>query len=347
LSAEATEAFEAVREKVRRFVGAASTDEIVFTSGTTGAINLVAHSFGGRFVRPGDEVLITEMEHHSNIIPWQLLCERSDARLRVVPFDDEGRLRLDEFEKLLGPRTRIVSVAHTSNSLGTRNPIERIVEAAHAVGAVVMVDAAQAMVHEPIDVSRLGCDLLAFSSHKMFGPTGVGALYGRYDLLEQMPPFLGGGEMIELVHFDRSTYKAPPHRFEAGTPNIAGTIGLGAAIDYLEQAGLETIARHDAALLEYATQRLQELPGLRLIGTAPEKSGILSFNLDTVHSHDVGQWLDGFGVAVRAGHHCAQPVMQHFGVPSTVRASLVCYNTRQDVDRLVQGLLKTLEVMGR
>ncbi|HXV77224.1 MAG TPA: cysteine desulfurase [Candidatus Polarisedimenticolaceae bacterium] len=347
LSTEATEAFEGARAKVARFVGAARTEEVVFTSGTTAAVNLVAHSFGSRFVRSGDEVLITEMEHHSNIIPWQLLCERSGARLRVVPIDDDGALRLDEFERLLGPRTRIVSVAHTSNSLGTRNPIERIVAMAHAAGAVVLVDAAQAMVHQRVDVGRLGCDLLALSGHKMFGPTGIGALYGRYDLLERLPPFLGGGEMIEVVRFERSTYKAPPHRFEAGTPNIAGAIGLGAAVDYLERAGLARIAHHDARLLAYATERLLEIPGLRLIGTAADKTSILSFNLPRIHSHDVGQWLDGDGIAVRAGHHCAQPVMRHFGVPSTVRASLVCYNTRDEVDALVRGLVKTLEVMGR
>jgi len=346
LSAEATVAFEGSREKVRQFIHAPSVDEIVFTSGTSAAINLVAHSFGRRFVREGDEVLITEMEHHSNIVPWQLLCERSGAKLRVVPINDEGELELDQYETMLGPRTRIVAVTHTSNALGTRNPLSRMIESAHAIGVPVLVDAAQAMAHEIVDVSASGCDFLAFSGHKMFGPTGVGVLYGRYDLLEAMPPFLGGGEMIERVSFDGTTFKAPPQRFEAGTPDIAGVIGLGAAIDYLTGAGLDRIARHDADLLAYANERLGEVPGLRMIGTAEDKSSILSFDLDKVHSHDVGQWLDGDGVAVRAGHHCAQPVMDRFGVSSTVRASLACYNNREDVDALVRALLKTIEVMG-
>ena len=345
LSAEATAAFEGAREKIRRFINAPSVSEIVFTSGTTAAINLVANSFGQRFVREGDDVVITEMEHHSNIVPWQLLCERSGANLKVVPINDDGELELDRYEQLLGPRTRIVAVTHTSNALGTRNPISRIIDRAHAVGAKVLVDAAQAMAHEPVDVAKLGCDFLAFSGHKMLGPTGVGVLYGRYDLLEAMPPFLGGGEMIERVSFEGTSYKLPPSRFEAGTPDIAGVIGLGAAVDYLNRAGLDRIARHDTELLAYAHARLNEVPGLRMVGTARDKSSILSFNLARVHSHDVGQWLDGDGVAVRAGHHCAQPVMDRFGVSSTVRASLACYNTREDVDALVRALLKTIEVM--
>lgn len=345
LSAEATVAFEGAREKIRRFINAPAVEEIIFTSGTTAAINLVAHSFGRRFVREGDEIVITEMEHHSNIVPWQLLCERSGAILRVIAINDDGELELDRYEELLGPRTRIVAVTHTSNALGTRNPLSRIIEGAHAVGAAVLVDAAQAMAHEIVDVSASGCDFLAFSGHKMFGPTGVGVLYGRYDLLDAMPPFLGGGEMIERVTFEGTTYKAPPSRFEAGTPDIAGVIGLGAAVDYLTEAGLDRIANHDTQLLAYANARLGEVPGLRMIGTARDKSSILSFNLDRVHSHDVGQWLDGDGVAVRAGHHCAQPVMDRFGVSSTVRASLACYNNREDVDALIRALLKTIEVM--
>jgi len=345
LSAEATIGFEDVREKVRKFIGAPSVDEIVFTSGTSAAINLVAHSFGRRFVREGDEILITEMEHHSNIVPWQLLCEHSGAKLRVVPINDDGELELDQYEKLLGPRTRIVAVTHTSNALGTRNPLSRIIDAAHAIGVPVLVDAAQAMAHEVVDVSASGCDFLAFSGHKMFGPTGVGVLYGRYELLEAMPPFLGGGEMIEKVSFEGTTFKTPPSRFEPGTPDIAGVIGLGAAVDYLTGVGLDRIERHDADLLAYAHDRLGEVPGLRMIGTAKDRSSILSFNLDKIHSHDVGQWLDGDGVAVRAGHHCAQPVMDRFGVTSTVRASLACYNNREDVDALVRALLKTIEVM--
>ena len=347
LSAEATRDFEQVREKFARFVGAASSREIVFTSGTTAAINLVASSFGERFVTTGDEVLVTAMEHHSNIVPWQLLCERSGARLRVAPIDDEGELDLDAYRRLLGPRTRIVSVTHTSNALGTKNPIGLLAQEAHAVGAVLLVDAAQGLCHEPVDVLGLGCDFLACSAHKMFGPTGVGVLWGRYDLLERMPPFLGGGEMIESVRFERTTYKQPPQRFEAGTPDIAGVIGLGAALDYLTAAGLERIARHDADLAAYAADRLAEVPGLRRIGGSRRTSTILSFNLDGIHAHDVAQWLDGHGVAVRAGHHCAQPVMERFGVPSTVRASLACYNTRDDVDVLVRALHATIAGMGR
>jgi len=346
LSADATEAFESARESVARFVGAASPNEIVFTSGTTASINLVAHSFGRTHVREGDEVLITQMEHHSNIVPWQLLCESTGATLRVVPINDDGELVLEEYEKLLGPRTRIVAVTHTSNALGTRNPLSRMIAAAHALEVPVLVDGAQAMAHEPVDVAAMDCDFFAFSGHKMFGPTGIGVLYGKYDLLDSMPPFLGGGEMIETVRFGGTTFKEPPHRFEAGTPDIAGVIGLDAAVDYLNSAGLARIAAHDRELLDYATRRLLEVPGLRLMGTAADKSAILSFNLGRIHSHDVGQWLDGDGVAVRAGHHCAQPVMERFGVPSTVRASLACYNTRDDVDALVRALEKTNEVMG-
>jgi len=347
LSAEATREFEEVRRKVGRFIGAASDREVVFTGGTTAAINLVAHSFGQRFVRAGDEVLITQMEHHSNLVPWQLLCERSGARLRVVPIDDAGELMLDEYRRLLGPRTRIVAVTHTSNALGTRNPLDTIVGEARARGVPVLVDAAQAMAHGRLDVQRLGCDFAAFSGHKMFGPTGIGVLWGRYELLEQMPPFLGGGEMIEKVRFSGTTYKLPPDRFEAGTPDISGVVGLGAAVDYLEAAGLDRIASHDAELLAYASDRLAEVPGLVRIGTARDRASILSFNLEGIHSHDVAQWLDGEGVAVRAGHHCAQPIMERFGVSSTVRASLACYNTREDIDVLVRALLKTIEVMGR
>jgi cysteine desulfurase/selenocysteine lyase len=347
LSAEATRDFEEVREKFARFIGAASSREIVFTSGTTGAINLVASSFGERFVAAGDEVLVTAMEHHSNIVPWQLLCERRGARLRVAPIDDEGELDLEAYRRLLGPRTRIVAVTHTSNALGTSNPIDVLARDAHAVGAVVLVDAAQALCHEAVDVRRLDCDFLACSAHKMFGPTGVGVLWGRYELLESMPPFLGGGEMIESVRFEGTTYKHPPQRFEAGTPDIAGVIGLGAALDYLTGAGLERIARHDRELAAHAADRLAEVPGLRRIGGARRTSTILSFNLDGIHAHDVAQWLDGHGVAVRAGHHCAQPVMERFGVSSTVRASLACYNTHEDVDALVRALHATIAGMGR
>ncbi len=286
------------------------------------------------------------MEHHSNIVPWQLLCERTGAKLRVVPINDAGEPLIDEYEKLLGPRTKIVAVTHTSNALGTRTPLGRMIPAAHAVGAVVLVDGAQALAHGSVDVPELDCDFFAFSGHKMFGPTGIGVLYGKDEWLERMPPFLGGGEMIETVRFDGTSFKLPPQRFEAGTPDIAGVLGLGAAVDFLESADMERIARHDAQLLDYATRRVLEIPGIRIYGTAADKSSILSFNLGKIHSHDVGQWLDGDGVAVRAGHHCAQPVMEHFGVSSTVRASLACYNTLEDVDALVRALLRTNEVMG-
>jgi len=346
LSAESTEAFEAARGKIQRFVGARDRNEIVFTSGTTASINLVAHSFGQRFVGAGDEILITEMEHHSNIVPWRLLCERTGARLRFVPLDDSGELILEKYDELLGPRTKLVAVTHTSNALGTRNPLEHIVRLAHDRGVPVLVDGAQAMAHEKVDLSALGCDFFAFSGHKMFGPTGVGVLYGRSELLEQMPPFLGGGEMIRAVTLEKTTYKDPPYRFEAGTPDIAGAIGLGFAVDYLESVGMDRIAAHDDELLDYATRRLVEIPRLRLIGTARDKSSIVSFVLHEIHPHDVGTVIDLEGVAVRAGHHCAQPVMERFEVSSTVRASLACYNTREDVDALVAGIHRVIEVLG-
>jgi cysteine desulfurase/selenocysteine lyase len=346
LSSISTAAFEGTRDKLRRLVGARDRREIVFTSGTTGAINLVAHSWGDSNVGPGDEIVVTQMEHHSNIVPWQLLCERAGARLRVAPIDDDGRLMLDEFERLLGDRTKLVAVAHTSNALGTRNPVRRIVESAHAVGAVVVVDGAQAAAHDRLDAQADGYDFLAMSGHKMLGPTGVGALYGRAELLERMPPFMGGGEMIHTVSFEGTTYKDPPYRFEAGTPDIAGVIGLGSAIDYLNSVGLEPIERHEHELLEYATARLTEIPGVRLIGTAADKGAILSFIIDGIHPHDAATALDLDGVAVRAGHHCAQPVMERFGVPATLRASLACYSNRQDIDALVSGLRRAIEVLG-
>jgi len=346
LSSESTEAFEAARSKIQRFIGARDRNEIVFTSGTTGSINLVAHSFGGRFVGEGDEILITQMEHHSNIVPWQLLCERTGARLRFVPLDDSGELILEKYEELLGPRTRLVALSHTSNALGTRNPLGHVIRVAHERGVPVLVDGAQAVAHEKIDVAAMGCDFFAFSGHKMFAPTGVGVLYGRGELLEKMPPFLGGGEMIRSVTLEKTTYKDPPYRFEAGTPDIAGAIGLGFAVDYLESVGMDRIATHDDELLDYATRRLAEIPRLRLIGTARDKSSIVSFVLDDIHPHDVGTIIDLEGVAVRAGHHCAQPVMERYDVPATVRASLACYNTREDVDALVGGIHRVIEVLG-
>jgi cysteine desulfurase/selenocysteine lyase len=346
LSAEATEAFEGVREHVARFLGAASASEIVFTSGTTAAINLVAHAFGARFVQRDDEIVVTEMEHHSNLVPWQLLCARTGARLRAVPFDDTGRLSIESLDSLLSDRTRLVSVTHTSNALGTRNPLPRLIAAARARGIPVLVDAAQAIAHERVDVRALDCDLLAFSGHKAYGPTGIGVLYGKRALLDELPPFLGGGEMIEHVRLAGSTFKVPPHRFEAGTPHIAGVLGLGAALAWIERAGLDELGPHDDTIARYAAERLAALPRVRLVGTAEDKGPIVSFVVDGVHPHDIAQWLDGAGIAVRAGHHCAQPALDRLGLGSTVRASFACYNTHADVDVLVDALSQTIEVLG-
>lgn len=345
LSQRATEAYEAARDTVRQFIHAARREEIVFVRGTTEAINLVAASYGQR-LRAGDEILVSEMEHHSNIVPWQLACERSGARLRVAPFDDAGELVPEAFERLLGPRTRLVAVTHVSNALGTINPIRRIVELAHSRGVPVLVDGAQAVPHLAVDVQALGCDFYAFSGHKLYGPTGVGVLYAKAALLESMPPYQGGGDMIREVRFAGTTYNDLPYKFEAGTPNIAGVIGLGAAIDYVSALGLEAIAAHEHALLAYATAQARETRGLRLIGTARDKASILSFVLDGVHAHDVGTILDAEGVAVRTGHHCAMPVMEHFGLPATVRASFACYNTHAEVDALFRAIRKAQEVFG-
>ncbi len=345
LSQEATEAYEAARDTVRRFVNAARREEIVFVRGTTEAINLVAASYGQR-LQVDDEVLITEMEHHSNIVPWQLLCERSGARLRVATIDDAGELRLDEFERLLGPRTRIVALTHLSNALGSINPVEHLIRLAHAQGAVVLVDGAQAAPHLGVDVQALDCDFYAFSGHKLYGPTGIGVLYGKRALLEAMPPYQGGGDMIKQVTFAKTTYNDLPYKFEAGTPHIAGGIALGAAIAYLEAVGLDALAAHEQALLTHATECARQVPGLRLIGTARAKASILSFVLDGVHAHDVGTILDQQGVAVRSGHHCAMPVMDHFGIPATVRASFAMYNTHAEVDALFAALRKVREVFG-
>jgi cysteine desulfurase/selenocysteine lyase len=338
LSARATANFEAVRETAQHFIGAAEAREIVFVRNTTEAINLVAATYGRRNVGPGDEVLITEMEHHSNIVPWQMLCEEKGAVLKVAPMDDSGALMLDEFEKLLCARTKIVAVAHISNVLGTINPVEEITRLAHAHGAVVVIDGAQAIPHHRVDVASLDCDFYALSSHKVFGPTGVGVLYGKAALLESMPPYQGGGSMIETVRFEKSTYADIPQRFEAGTPDIGGVAGFGAALDYVSDLGLDAIERHERELLDYATDVLAEVPGLRLIGTAAQKAAVISFSLEGVHPHDVGSILDHEGIAVRTGHHCAQPVMEHFGVPATVRASIALYNTREDIDALVGAL---------
>ncbi|HXE56543.1 MAG TPA: cysteine desulfurase [Gemmatimonadales bacterium] len=346
LSERATAAYDAVRARVRAFFNAASEREIVFTGGTTDGINLVARSYARSLLRPGDEVLVTEMEHHSNIVPWQMVCEETGATLRAVPVDDRGDLLLEELERLLGPRTRVVAVTHLSNALGTVNPVRRIVEAAHAVGAAVLVDGAQSAAHLRVDVRALGCDFFVCSGHKLFGPTGVGVLYGREELLERMPPWRGGGGMIASVSLERTTYAPIPMRFEAGTPPIAPVIGLGAALEYLETVGLEAVAAHEQALLAYATERVRAIPGLRLIGTARERASVLSFVMEQAHPHDIGTILDREGIAIRAGHHCAQPIMRRFGVPATARASFALYNTREEVDALVRGLERVVEVMG-
>ncbi len=345
LSERSTAAFEGAREKVRCFINAASTEEVVFTRGTTDSINLVAASLGRQRLKAGDEVLITWMEHHSNIVPWQLVCEQTGAKLRVAPIHDDGSLDIAAFEALLGARTRIVAVAHVSNALGTVNPVAALAAAAHRVGAVVLVDGAQAVPHMRVDVQALDCDFYAFSGHKMFGPTGIGVLYGKRALLSAMPPYQGGGDMILTVSFDRSTYNALPYKFEAGTPNITGAVGLGAAVDYLERIDFAAAAAHEHALLDYATRRLlDEIPGARVIGTATPKTGVLSFVVDGVHPHDLGTIVDHEGVAIRTGHHCAMPIMERYGIPATARASFAFYNNRADVDRLIVGLRRAVEI---
>ncbi len=346
LSMRATRAFEAAREKARRFLNAHEAREIIFVRGATEAINLVAQTYGRTNVSSGDEVLITQMEHHSNIVPWQLLCLEKKAKLRIAPIDDSGALIMEEFEKLLSPRTRIVAVAHVSNALGTVNPVREIAALAHERGIPVLLDGAQAVPHQRVDVASLDCDFYTFSSHKVFGPSGVGVLYGRAELLEAMPPYQGGGEMILSVSFEKTTYKEIPHKFEAGTPDIAGVVGLGAALDYVMALDPRALATYERDLLDYATEELAKIDGLRLIGTAPRKTAVVSFVIEGVHPHDVGTILDREGIAVRTGHHCAQPVMDRFGVPATVRASFALYNTRKDVDTLVEGLGKVREVFG-
>ena len=346
LSERATQQYEEARVKAQHFINAAAPKEIIFTRGTTEAINLVAGSYGRANVVSGDEVLISAMEHHSNIVPWQILCEEKGARLRVAPINDDGELILEEFAKLLNERTKIVSLAHVSNALGTINPIRAIVEIAHRHNVPVMIDGAQAAPHMKLHVQELNCDFYAFSGHKVFGPTGIGVLYGKASLLDAMPPYQGGGDMIASVTFEKTTYNTLPYKFEAGTPNIAGTIGLGAAIDYVNQIGVERIARYEQELLDYGTDALSQIPGLRLIGTAKDKAGVLSFVLEGVHPHDVGTILDREGIAIRTGHHCAMPVMDRFGIPATARASLAFYNTKEEIDALVAGIHKVKEVFG-
>jgi cysteine desulfurase/selenocysteine lyase len=344
LSVQATEAHEAARQAVQRFLNAADVREIIFVRGTTEAINLVAHTYGRTHVSAGDEVLITAMEHHSNIVPWQILCEEKRAHLKVAPINDRGEVRLEEFAKLLGPRTKIVAVTHVSNALGTVNPVRRMIELAHAVDVPVLVDGAQAVPHLSVDVQALDCDFYAFSGHKVYGPTGIGVLYGKAALLEAMPPYQSGGEMISSVTFEKTTYNKLPFKFEAGTPDIAGVIGLHAALEYLNDLDMNNVAAHERELLDYATEAVAAIPGVCLIGTANERVGVLSFVLEGVHPHDIGTILDQEGIAVRTGHHCAQPVMDRFGIPATARASFAVYNTRDEVDTLVQGIRKVKEV---
>jgi cysteine desulfurase/selenocysteine lyase len=340
LSEKATVAYESTRKKTAALIGAASDKEIIYTRGTTESLNLVAYSYGRAFLKPGDEIILSQIEHHANIVPWQIVGEMTGAIIRFIPCDDRGVLLLDDYRKLLNPRTKIVAVNHVSNALGTVNPIKEISGLAHESGAVMVVDGAQSISHIPVNVRDLGADFYAFSGHKMFGPTGIGILYGRYDLLEKMPPFQGGGDMIRTVTFEKTTYQDPPHRFEAGTPAIAEVVGLGATLDWLQNVGLANIADHEHALLEYGTRLLSEIPGLRLIGTAPGKGAILSFALEGIHPHDIGSVLDMEGIAIRAGHHCAQPTMARFGVPATARASLGPYNTEADLDALAAGIRK-------
>ena len=344
LSEEATAAYERARAKVQGFVRAASQREIVFVRGTTEAINLVAQAWARPRLGPGDEVLVTELEHHSNLVPWQLVCGQTGAKLVVAPIDARGDVIPDEYARRLSKRTRVVALAHVSNALGTVNPVAEFTRLAKQVGAIVVVDGAQGVPHMPVDVGALGCDFYAFSGHKMYAPTGIGVLFGRLELLDAMEPWQGGGSMIRSVTFEKTTFAPPPERFEAGTPNIEGAIGLGVAIDWLERLDRKAVHAHEADLVEYATARLAELPGVRLIGTARERAGLVSFVVGDIHAHDVGTILDGEGVAVRAGHHCAQPVMDHFDVPATVRASFAVHNGRDDVDRLVAGVRRVLEI---
>jgi cysteine desulfurase/selenocysteine lyase len=344
LSGLATDAYEGAREKIRAFFNARSVQEIVFTRNATEGINLVAFAYVRPVLAPGDEVIISAMEHHSNIVPWQLICEERGAHLRVVPIDDRGALVFEELERMIGPRTRLVSITHMSNALGTVNPVDRIVELAHSRGVPVLLDGSQAAYHMPVDVQALGCDFYVATGHKLYGPTGIGVLYGRVERLEAMPPFMGGGDMIRSVTFEKSTWNDLPYKFEAGTPNIAGAVGLGAALDYIQAIGRDTIAAHEQELLRYGTERLESIPGVRLIGTAPVKSSILSFVMEGIHPHDIGTIVDREGVAVRTGHHCAQPVMDRFCIPATARASLAVYNTREDLDALGRALEKVREV---
>ncbi len=347
LSQLATDAFEAARGKVQHLINAASSNEIIFVRGTTEAINLVAQSYGRSRFQAGDEIILSRMEHHSNIVPWQMLCQQTGAILRIAPINDNGELEMDAFDALFNERTRLVAVTHVSNSLGTVNPVADIIARAHARNVPVLLDGAQSIAHQPVDVQALDCDFYAFSGHKLYGPTGIGVLYGKAALLDAMPPYQGGGDMIRSVSFEVTTYNTLPAKFEAGTPNIAGVIGLGAAVDYVTAIGFETLVAHEQALLDYATPLVSEIPGLRIIGNARRKIGVLSFVLEGMHPHDIGTILDREGVAVRTGHHCNMPLMERYGVPGTARASFALYNTRQEVDALVAAIHKAKEVFGK
>jgi len=345
LSQEATDAFELGRERVRDFLNAASTKEIIFTKGCTESINLVASSFGRKFLKAGDEVIISGMEHHSNIVPWQLICNEVGATWRVIPVNDKGELIMEEYEKLLNEKTKLVAVVHVSNALGTINPVEEIIDKAHQWDVPVLIDGAQATPHTKVDVQALDVDFYTFSAHKVFGPTGIGVLYGKEKWLNAMPPYQGGGEMIETVTFEQTTFNELPHKFEAGTPDISGAVGLGAAVKYVQDLGQEQIAAHEQQLLEYATEQLLEIEGLRIIGTADHKASVISFLIEGTHPYDVGTILDKLGIAVRTGHHCTQPLMSHFGIPGTIRASFALYNNRADVDRLVEGVKRAAKML--
>ena len=345
LAEEATAAYEATRVTVQKFIGAALPEEIIFTRGTTEGINLVAYTWGRQNINAGDEIIISEMEHHSNIVPWQILCEEKNAVLKVIPVDDNGELLMDEFRKLLSSKTKLVSIVHVSNALGTVNPVKEIIDAAHDVGAVVLVDGAQSTVHLDIDVQELDCDFFAFSGHKVYGPTGVGALYGKKKILENMPVFMGGGEMIKEVTFEKTTYNSLPYKYEAGTPNIADTIALKVALDFITETGKDIVRKHENNLLKYATEQLGTIPGLRIIGKAKEKVSLVSFVIKNIHPQDIGVLLDNQGIAVRTGHHCTQPLMKRFGIPGTVRASFAMYNTKEEIDRLIAGLHKAIKML--
>lgn len=346
LSVRATDKFEAAREKVKTFINAASSKEIIFVRGATEAVNLVAQTYGKANIQAGDEIIITAMEHHSNIVPWQMLCEETGAVLKVAPMNVQGELIYPEFEALLNDKTRLVAVTHMSNALGTINPVKKMIDAAHSKGIPVMLDGAQAIPHMAVDVQALDCDFYVFSGHKLYGPSGIGVLYGKQALLEAMPPYQGGGDMIRTVTFEKSTYAGLPHKFEAGTPNIADVVGLGAAIDYLNNFGMDAIADYEAELLAYATVQAEQIKGLKIIGTAAEKGGILSFTLERIHPHDIGTMLDSLGIAIRAGHHCAMPVMDFYQIPATARASFAMYNTMEEIDVLMSGIKGLIEAFG-